>query len=59
MDSFTFYLLSVVLVLTFFVATPATGKEQLYHSVENVKLEYFSRHKCYPFYLKIFFIVRS
>lgn len=55
MDSFTFYLLSVVLVLTFFVATPTTGKEQLYHSFENVKLEYFSRRKCYPFYLKKFF----
>lgn len=38
MDSFTFYLLSVVLVLTLFVATPTTGKEQLYHSFENVKL---------------------
>lgn len=30
MDSFTFYLLSVVLVLTFFVATPATGSDSFF-----------------------------
>lgn len=42
MDSITFYLLSVVLVLTLFVATPTTGKEQLYHSFKNVKLELLS-----------------